>query len=285
MDFPVQILPPSDYPQPLSEIPQSPKQLYNRGATIDTTKRLIAFVGARRHSDYAKKACESIIAKLAPYPITIVSGLAIGIDAIAHRAALQAGLTTIAVTGSGLNDEVIYPAVNRSLAQEILTSNGTLLSELPPTAQATKYTFPSRNRIMAGLCELVIAVECEMKSGTRITTRLATEYNKEVGAVPHGIFSEVGAGTNALIQQGAHIICGADDILSLLDMDTVTQDNTRLETLTDNEKTIYKALTSPKTRTVLAEETTMPVHTLQATLALLEMKNLITETLGTIHRQ
>ena len=286
MAFPVREITAESYPEPLREIPQCPERLYLRGADFDPAKRMVAFVGARRHSDYAKKACETIIARLAPYPITVVSGLAIGIDAIAHQAALKAGLATVAVVGSGLDDSVLYPAVNRNLAREILERNGTLVSELPPEERAAKHTFPARNRIMAGLSEAVIAVECAEKSGTRITTRLATEYNREVGAVPHGIFSEIGAGANALIRQGAYVIRHADDVLDMIGIEGNTRgsEEETLKSLTDNERTIYAALTSPKTKTALAEETGMPAHTLQATLALLEMKQLTAETLGTVQR-
>ena len=288
MEFPVRELSPELYPPALREIPRCPKKLFLRGADFDGTKRTVSFVGARRHSDYGMKACETIISRLAGKPIVIISGLALGIDAIAHRSALRAGLTTVAVVGSGLDESVLYPATNRNLGREILESGGTLVSELPPMTRAAKHTFPSRNRIMAGLSELVIAVECAELSGTRITMRLATEYNREVGAVPHGIFSEVGAGTNALIRQGAHVIRSADDVLELLNMesggDAADSAADTLETLTGNERTVYDALSSPKTKTVLSQETGLPAHTLQATLALLEMKQLTTETLGTVQR-
>lgn len=285
MDFPIQLLRSEQYPESLREIPQPPEKLYTRGAAIDTTKRIIAVVGARRYSEYGKKVCEKIIAEIASYPITIVSGLAIGIDAIAHEAALRAGLTTIAVIGSGLNDSVLYPSVNKMLAQQILLQGGTLISELEPDTRAAKYTFPSRNRIMAGLSEIVIATECEEKSGTRITTRLAVDYNKEVGAIPHSVFSETGAGTNALIQQGAHIIRNGQDIAALLGLETAEQKTTDLSTLTDEERMVYKTLTIPKTKTVVSQETSIPAHKLQAALAGLEMKGLVIETLGTIQRQ
>ena len=288
MDFPIREITPDAYPESLNQIPDPPEKLYLRGAAIDPSKRMIAFVGARRYSPYGKKACEAIIQSLAPYPISIVSGLAIGIDAIAHQAALRAGLNTIAIVGSGLADETLYPSSNRSLAHQILEKKGTLISELTPNTEAARHTFPSRNRIMAGLSEVVIAVECEERSGTRITTRLATEYNKEVGAVPHTIFSEIGTGTNALIHQGAHIIRSADDILPLLGIDKTKEPDiiaSTLKTLTDNEQVVFDALTHPKTKTALAQETGLPTHTLQAALALLEMKHLTNEMLGTIERK
>ena len=216
MPFPIKTIQPEEYPTALHEIPQPPKQLYLRGAPIDTKKKMIAIVGARRHSEYARQACEKIVSELKSYPVSIVSGLAIGIDAIAHHTALRANISTIAVIGSGLNESVLYPATNRGLAENILKNNGTLITEYEPKARATKYAFPARNRIMAGISELVIAIECGMQSGTRITTRLATEYNKEVGAVPHNIFSKTGAGTNELIKLGAHVIRCGDDVAEIV---------------------------------------------------------------------
>ena len=170
------------------------------------------------------------------------------------------------------------------LAMDTENAAGTLLSELEPHTRGAKHTFPSRNRIMAGLSELVIAVECAEKSGTRITTRLAADYNKEVGAVPHNIFSEIGAGTNALVREGAHPIRNGQDIVEILGLEPAEQQTLDLTTLTDDEQKVYRTLTHPKTKTDLSRETCLPTHTLSATLAGLEMRGLITETLGTIQR-
>ena len=284
MDFPLCTLSPNEYPASLREIPQVPEALYLRGASIDPSKRMVSFVGARRYSAYGKKACEKIIAELASYPITIVSGLAIGIDGIAHQAALDVGLTTIAVVGSGLDDAVLYPSANRALARQILEQGGTLISELAPETRGAKHTFPSRNRIMAGLSEIVIAVECAVQSGTRITTRLATDYNKEVGAIPHSIFSETGAGTNELLQQGAHLIKSGQDVVALLGLEPSKNQQADLSTLTDEERKVYAMLADPKTKTDLSHQIGIPAHKLSAVLAGLEMKGLVTEMLGTIQR-
>ena len=252
---------------------------------MKTEMKRVAVVGARRYSAYGKQVCEKIVSELAPYPITVISGLAIGIDALAHECALQAGLTTIAVIGSGLDDSVIYPRSNRPLARRILEEGGTLLSELEPKTRAAKYTFPSRNRIMAGLSDLVIAVECSEQSGTRITTRLAVDYNREVAAVPHPIFSETGAGNNALLQQGAHLIRNGEDVAKLLNLDPIEVPSKNLSTLTDEERVVYETLSSPKTKTTIAHEVSLPAHTIQVALAGLEMKGMVTEALGLIQRQ
>ena len=138
---------------------------------------------------------------------------------------------------------------------------------------------------MAGLAEIVIAVECELKSGTRITTRLATEYNKEVGAVPHSIFSEVGAGTNALIQQGAHVIRDGRDVIELLGLETPVNTAVKTETLTDAEQKVYNALNTPKTKTMLSQETNLSAQELQSAIAALEMKDVVIEMMGTVQRR
>lgn len=285
MDFPIQTLLPKEYPESLREIPNIPEKLFVRGTPIDTSQRMIAVVGARRYSMYGKKACEKIIAELAPYPVTIVSGLAIGIDAVAHEAALQAGLVTVAVVGSGLNDSILYPSINRNLAKQILQQGGTLISELDPDTRAAKHTFPSRNRIMAGLSEVVIAIECTLRSGTCITARLAADYNKEVAAVPHPIFSETGVGANNLIQQGAHLVGSGEDVVKLLNLDITERKVRDTSTLTDKEQAVYEILSEPKTKTAIAEEVGMPTQVLQVALAGLEMKGLVIEMLGLVQRQ
>ena len=215
MNQAIQILEQKQYPTALREIPSPPEELYLQGAPIDAKKKVVTVVGSRKHSAYAEKACRKIITELTGLPIIIVSGLAIGIDTIAHKAALRAGLTTIAVVGSGLDTSVLYPARNKMLAKKILEKNGTLLSELKPKERAAKHTFPSRNRIMAGLADLVIAIECGMRSGTRITARLAIEYNRELGAVPHSIFSSAG-GSNELLKMGAHVIQSGGDVAEIV---------------------------------------------------------------------
>ena len=169
---------------PLLEIPEPPKQLYIEGTLPPPNTVLLAVVGSRKYSSYGREACEELIAGLAGSPISIVSGLAIGMDTIAHKAALGAGLHTIAFPGSGLDRKVLHPRSNIHLAGQIVKSGGALVSEYEPTFPAAVYTFPRRNRIMAGLVKAVLVIEAGEKSGTRITARLATEYNREVLAVP-----------------------------------------------------------------------------------------------------
>ena len=243
---------------------------------------MISFVGSRIHSEYGERACKMLIEGLAGYPITIVSGLAIGIDTIAHEHAIKVGLQTIAVLGSGLDRSVIYPKSNVTLANNILESGGALVSELKPFQNPTRNTFPKRNRIMAGLSNMVIAVESDLRSGTRITTRLAIEYGKEVGAVPHSIFSKTSLGTNELINQGAHCIQRSEDILRIIGYEIFDIQKRSKNKLTNYERLIYSNLKFCETRHELFAKTQIPKHIIQSALISLEMKSLIIENAGTI---
>src|SRR3989339_1250495 len=203
-----------DFPEKLLEIPQPPKQLFIRGNLPDwENSKFVAVVGSRKYTNYGKEACEKIISGLRGCDVTIISGLAIGIDSIAHKSALEAKLKSIAVPGSGLNSSVIYPSINKKLADEIVQSGGCLLSEFEPDFQATTWSFPQRNRIMAGLSDAVMVIEAEIKSGTLITSRLATDYNRDVFAVPGSIFSPNSSGPNMLIRLGATPVTSSADIL------------------------------------------------------------------------
>ena len=190
----------SKLPSLLREIPDPPKKLYVRGELPSHDEyKFLTVIGSRKFSIYGKQVCEHLIRGLAGYPIVIVSGLALGMDTIAHRAAIENNLKTLAVPGSGLDDKVIYPATNQPLAREILKHGGCLVSEFEPDFKATRWSFPQRNRTMAGISHAVLVIEAENISGTRITARLATDYNREVFAIPGSIFSPVSGGTNSQI--------------------------------------------------------------------------------------
>ncbi|MBI3573475.1 DNA-protecting protein DprA, partial [Candidatus Kaiserbacteria bacterium] len=209
-------LSPKNFPPLLREIPDPPKALYLRGALPPPETKLLTVVGSRRMSRYGKDACEYLIKGLAGYPVAVVSGLALGVDATAHKAALEAGLPTVALPGSGLMDEVLYPSSNRGLAREILEAGGGLLSEFEPDEKTMLHFFPQRNRIMAGMSHAVLIIEAGLKSGTLITAKLATEYNRELLIVPHSIFAEGGAGGHIFMKLGAAPARNADDILEAL---------------------------------------------------------------------
>lgn len=175
MDTPLRQLLPSDYPPQMREIPQIPKHLWLRGLLPPPDTKLLAVVGSRALSGYGREAATKLIGGLAGYPISIVSGLALGADACAHRAALSAGLHTIAMPGSGISDKAIAPRTNFGLAQDILKSGGALLAEYPPDTLPAPWTFPQRNRLMVGMSHAVLVVEAGERSGTLITARLAGE--------------------------------------------------------------------------------------------------------------
>src|SRR3990167_7120394 len=199
------------------EMADPPKELYLEGILPNPNEFVyLTVVGSRKMTRYGQEACDFLIHGLAGYPIVIVSGLAIGTDTIAHKSALDTGLPTIAIPGSGLDRAVLHPQSNYRLADHILETDGALLSELPPTAPAGIHTFPRRNRIMAGLSKAILIVEAGEKSGTLITARLGLDYNREVGVVPGSIFSPQSHGTNQLIRQGATPITSSADILELL---------------------------------------------------------------------
>ena len=270
------------FPPILSEIADPPAQLYVRGMMPPEDHVTLAVVGARRHSGYGKEACEHLIAGLAGYPISIVSGLALGIDAIAHRAALKAGLHTIAVPGSGLSDEVLYPATHRALAREILSSGGALLSEFEPDFRATHWSFPQRNRIMAGLSRAVLIIEASEKSGTLITGRLALDYNRDVMVVPGSIFSDTSRGALKLLKDGANAVLHSRDILSILgfSVDAVPSQENLL--LSQEEERVLMALAEPLARDDLIRTLSIPVRDANILLSAMELRGLIKESLGLV---
>lgn len=274
-------------PSLLREIPDCPKSLYIEGVLPDENEyKYIAIVGSRKYSSYGKEVCEKLIAGLSGFPIVIVSGLALGIDALAHEAALRAGLKTIAVPGSGLSDTVLYPAQHRPLAKKILKAGGALLSEFEPDFRATPYSFPQRNRVMAGISDAVLVVEAEMKSGTLITARLALEYNREVMTVPGSIFSKTSEGPHYLIRNGATPVSSSKDILDALGLasDERSAADAEFENCSLEEKMILEVLLEPKPRDELVQETGLSPQTLNSVISMLEIKGLIAETGGEIRR-
>src|SRR3989338_7343953 len=269
-----------EFPPLLREIPDPPKPLYVRGTLPSPETKLLSVVGTRRNSPYGKDVCETLIQGLAGYPITIVSGLALGTDAIAHRAALKAGLKTVAVPGSGLNDTVLYPRTNTLLAKDILKEGGALLSEFEPDFKATLYSFPQRNRIMAGMSEATLIIEAGEKSGTLITARLAMEYNRDVLTVPSSIFSKLSYGPHMLIKNGATPITSTDDLLEALGFVRESAAKARTESLSEKEKKVVDLLAHPLSRYDLIEKLQLPISEVNVLLSAMELKGLIVERLG-----
>ncbi len=198
------------YPKPLREIYDPPKILYVVGKQIDSLKGFsISIVGSRKATSYGKMAASRISADLVKNGVVIVSGLAYGIDSVAHAAAIKTG-RTVAVLGNGI--DVVYPRANVKLFEEV-KEHGCLVSEFPLGVRPQKWTFPKRNRIIVGLSMGVIVVEAAQRSGSLITARLALGEGREVFAVPGQIFSKTSEGTNGLIKQGAKCVTSADDVL------------------------------------------------------------------------
>lgn len=283
-DFPIEEIDPSvSFPQ-LSELPQPPKKLSIRGALSQCQdKKYIAIVGSRAYTSYGAQVCRDLVAGLRGYPVVIVSGLAMGIDAIAHKAALENNLTTISFPGSGLGWDVLYPAMNKGLAKEILASGGALLSEYDEKFRAAHWSFPQRNRLVAGIADIVIIIEAKEKSGALITARLGTEYNKIVGAVPGPVYSETSKGTNWLLHLGATVIRNSEDILEELGIKKgeVAID---LPFTNSNEERVLLLLSEPRTKDYIIKTLELSPSETNIIFSTLEIKGLIRETYGLIEK-
>lgn len=275
------------FPKALLEIPQPPKTLYIRGKLPDPNFIYLAVVGSRRYTSYGKDMCQKLIRGLKNYPIVIVSGLAIGMDSIAHHAALDAGLLTVAFPGSGLDNSVIHPRSNIRLAQEIVDRGGCLISELEPSWKATLYSFPQRNRLMAGISKAVLIIEAEEKSGSLITARMALDYNRDVLAVPGSAFSSNSNGTNWLIKQGAIPVTTSEDVLLALGFEVkkpIQSDKEKYADCSKDELKIINLLREPMERDDLIRELKMETGQANALLSMMELKELIKEELGQIRK-
>jgi len=277
--FDVRPLKTMEFPPLLAEIPTPPKELWAVGRIPPLELKLLTVVGSRQYTTYGKQVVEKLIGDLVGYPIGIVSGLALGIDGLAHEAALKAKLYTVAVPGSGLDESVLYPASHRQLARKIIENGGGLISELPPEAKAALWTFPQRNRLMAGMSQATLLIEASEKSGTLITARMTVDYNRELLVVPGSIFSKNSLGTHQFLKLGATPITRAEDILSVLGIDQTVAQKTQsfvpLFDLSPLEKQIIKLLFEPTDRDTLIRRLGQPSHLVNPILMEMEMKDLI----------
>jgi len=233
-----------EYPFILKNIPDPPAWLFYLGNLQESDfNRSLAVVGTRKPSSYAMTQCKKITGELAQQQMVIVSGMAYGIDAIAHRAALENGSRTIAVMGTGI--EQIYPPRHRELADEI-RQNGALISEYLPGSVANVWNFPNRNRIISGLSQATWVVEGGMKSGSLITARYAQNHNRPVFALPADINRETSAGSNHLIREGAFPVLQSSDILEVMGISktNLSDNKIKMDSLNDLEKKIYQILVS-----------------------------------------
>ncbi len=276
-----------EYPAGLEHIEDAPQVLYLRGTLLVDDALAVGMVGTRHASSYGKQQAELLAAGLARAGVTVVSGLARGIDAAAHRGALSAGGRTVAVIAGGLLQ--ITPAENLQLADEV-AANGCLLSEAPPRRPPVAGSFPQRNRLISGLSLAVVVVEADDRSGALITARHAAEQGRDVMAVPGALTSRQSRGCHRLIQDGAKLVMSVDDILSELSHPTAPipqPEGGELRhaaelSLNEVEKTVLEAIATSATQiddVVVA--TSLPVHRVLATISILEMRRLIRRVSGT----
>lgn len=285
MAFPILEIDPAYFPL-LQEIPQPPQKLTYRGNLPPSTLKLLAVVGSRKYSTYGKQVVEHLIGGLRGYPVGIVSGLALGIDSLAHASALDHELYTLAVPGSGISNASIYPASHRPLAQKILEHGGGLLSEFDPAFTATKWSFAQRNRIMAGITHATLIIEAGERSGTLITARMAVDYNRELLVVPGSIFSHNSAGGHQFLKLGATPITHATDILEVLGIAHEAKNSLSVElvaALSPDEQKILSLLTLPLEINSLIRKSGFETNRTNVLLMEMEFKGLIAQD-GGIYR-
>lgn len=261
------------YPKLLKEIYDPPICLFVRGEII-ADELFLAIVGSRKNSIYGQQITEKMTGFLASQGITIVSGLAFGIDSIAHETAVAKGGKTIAVLGSGIDKKHVTPPAHRSLAEKIIHNNGAIISEYPPGAMANKYTFPRRNRIVAGMSFATLVIEAAEGSGALITAECALDNGREVMAVPQNITAPNSVGVNNLIKKGAHPITKPEDILEILNWQNniklKAQKNTNFNTPLE-EKICQTLSTEPKSIEQIIKETGLDSASVNATLMIMEI--------------
>ncbi len=280
-----------EFPYLLQQIDKLPEKLNILGKLPSDENKFLCVVGSRKNSRYGEEVCRKLISGLAGYPIVIISGLAIGIDSIAHTAALENNLQTISFPGSGLNLNVLYPPSRKYLAEKIIESNGCIVSSFPNEFFSTKWTFLVRNRLMAGSSHATLIIEAGKKSGSLGTADYALKLNRDVLAVPGSIFSDLSYGPNMLIRSGATPITSSEDILEALgfevDRNAITDTGTKKKfdlsrlNLNPKEKKIVEFLLSePLSATDLVEKTALSAIELNILLTELELQGLIKEING-----
>lgn len=272
----------STYPDRLNKLHDPPKLLFCTGKIEPLySSTVLSVVGSRKTTAYGRQVTAELIRGLRGTDTVIVSGLAFGIDSLAHRAALDNNLTTIAVMPGGLDR--IYPASHQALAKEIIERGGALISEYPNGTRATKYHFPARNRIVAALADAVLVIEAAQKSGTLITAEHALDIGVSVLAVPGNITSSQSVGANRLLQMGAGVVDSADTLRAELNIENVeipqhapNVNNREQQMIIDNLKK------SPMTATELCERTNIEPRELNKLLTTLELSSHISNHGGNV---
>jgi DNA processing protein len=268
------------YPTRLNEIDQPPPVLYVRGTLTSEDAWAVAVVGTRRISAYGRQVAEELAAYLANNGVTVISGLARGVDATAHLSALKAGGRTIAVLGCGVDR--IYPPEHAQLAARIIAS-GALLSDYAPGTPPDAANFPPRNRIISGMSMATVVVEAGETSGALITAQFAVDQGREVFAVPGNILAAQSKGTNQLIAQGAHPLLSARDLLDILNLRRVTEQREVRKILPANEteaKLLSVLSHEPLHMDDIRNQTGLPIERVSATLVMMELKGLVRQVGG-----
>jgi DNA processing protein len=264
-----------DYPRRLKEIDQPPPVLYLRGQLSEADQWAVAIVGTRRITAYGRQVTEEISRQLAQNGVSVVSGLARGVDSVAHLAALKNNGRTLAVLGNGIDQ--IYPPEHRKLAEDII-QQGALISDYPPRTAPEAANFPPRNRIISGLSQAVIVIEAGEKSGALITAAFAADQGREVFAVPGYLYAPQSRGTNSLIHEGAHIFLDVMDVLEFLNMSQVGQFRSARAALPADatESKLYSLLGREALHVdEIRFQTNLPIEQVTSTLTLMELKGLV----------
>ena len=268
------------YPQRLKEIDQPPPVLYIRGEYLPDDVFSVAIVGTRRVTAYGRQITEELSAFLAANGITVISGLARGVDAIAHQTALKAGGRTIGVLGSGVDK--IYPPEHRALAEK-MAERGAIISDYPPGTPPDASNFPPRNRIISGLALAVVVIEAGETSGALITAEFAAEQGREVFAVPGSILAPQSKGTNKLIQKGALPLLSVDDLMQALDLTRLGEQKAARKIIPtdETEARLLNVLgAEPLHVDEIRRQAELPIEKVSATLALMELKGMVRQVGG-----
>lgn len=268
------------YPALLKEIRDYPKELYYIGDPKLLEEKCVSIVGSRKTNQYGRSTAYSFGKALGQRGITVVSGMAVGIDTCAHEGALQEKGNTAAVLACGL--DLCYPPRNRELKGEI-ESAGIVLSEYPPGTAAQRYYFPQRNRIISGLSPLTVVVQAGNRSGALITAELAADQGRDVGAVPGNIDSEYNLGSNKLLREGAFALTGVQDLLEASGVSVLSEPEAE-RMLSDEEKQLYFLLCSHGEMSLdqLAFYLKKPVNEVGSLAIVMEMKGIVFSAMGKV---
>ena len=272
------ILNPDFYPKKLLDIPKPPLVLYYQGnLELLQEKLFLTVVGSRLVNQYAKRLLDNFLAPACSAGIGVVSGLAAGIDTMSHQIALEKQAKTIAVIGSGLDQDSFYPSQNLALKKQIIDTGNLILSEYPPGTQPNRFNFPARNRILAALTDLTWIVQAGLKSGSLITANLATDFNRTVATSPANVFDQNFSGNTFLASNGANLITSSQDIFQLLNLKPYQASPVEIkkEFSSPVEEKIYNQLSiDPVSVDFLAHKLELPVTELSMHLTMLELNNL-----------